>query len=212
MTLDLELFQYWRSSCSWRVRWALFHKEIDFKSTPVNLLKREHKDPGYLAKNPAGTVPCLLVNGRPLSESMAILEWLEETFPTRPLLPNDGFSRQRVRQLCQTIVSGIQPLQNLEVLTHVSEAGMDRAEFARFYIRKGLETYEKLVVKFGLAGTYSMGSQLTLADLCLIPQCYNARRFNIDPNEFPNISRIEAHCLKLDSCKKAIPEKQPGAS
>lgn len=209
MSNDLVLYHYWRSSCSWRVRWSLYLKNIPFKGVTVNLLKNEQRSAAYTQLNPSQTVPTLVINGQAMSESMAILEWLEEVYPQVPLLPTAAIDRARVRELCQTVVSGIQPIQNLKVLNHISQDANERQAFGRHWIRAGLTTLETKVR--ATAGTYCFGSQVTLADLCLIPQCYNAERFQIDLTEFPTLERIYRASLKTPACDKAAPHNQPDA-
>lgn len=212
MTATYVLYDYWRSSSSWRVRWAMHHKGIAHTTSPVNLLKSEHTQPDHIAKNPAGTVPVLEVSSAAgdsffLSESVAILEWLEETHPLPPLLPASAYDRAIVRQMVETINAGTQPLQNLKVQRAVSEDKLQQQKWAARWIQSGLATYERMAACH--AGTYSFGGQLTLADLFLIPQLYNAARFDVDTSQFANISRIQRNCLALDACQKAAPENQP---
>ncbi len=200
----MVLYHYWRSSCSWRVRWALTYKNIPHRLIAVDLLKGEQKHSEYLKKNPAGFVPLLEYRGMYFSESLAMLEFLEEAFPQKPLLPNDPLSRMKVRQLSMSIIAGTQPLQNLEVLNYVSSDAGKKKDFASYFIRRGLKKYEAMIETF--SGTYSFGSQLTFADLALIPQCYNALRNEIDLEEFPRVVKIYKHCLQTGSCQKSAPE------
>ncbi len=209
MPLNIELFHYWRSSCSWRVRWALALKKVPYTSTPVNLLKNEHKDPQYLKLNPAAQVPTLVVNGVALRESLAIIEWLDEKYPAVPLLPQDPLDRAKVRELAYSTAINIQPIQNLKVLQFVSHDMTERTRFAQYWIKEGLAVFEKKVV--GTAGTYCFGGQLTLADLCLVPQVYNALRFGVDMTLFPITNAIASRCLLLPECDQAAPHNQPGA-
>ena len=206
---DLELFQYWRSSCSWRVRWALEIKGISYKKHSVNLLKSEQKENSYSMLNPSLALPTLKIDGVPFGESFAILEWLEETHPTPPLLPQSPIDRLKVRQLAQTIVSGTQPLQNLKVLNHYAKNQQEKMQIAHHWISEGLAVFEKIARE--CSGTYSFGSHLTLADLCLVPQCYNALRFTVNLSQFPTIERIFGTCMKRKDCINAAPESQPDA-
>ena len=184
-------------------------KGLTYQSVPVNLLKAEHTSNEYLKKNPSGQVPCLEVNGEYLSESIAILEWLDESFPGHQLYPSDALSRAKVRQLVGIIASGTQPIQNLKILKHIDRLGGDKMQWGRDYIEAGLRVYESVIRQ--TAGTYSFGGQITAADLCLIPQVYNAKRFSVDMNQFPIANRIYNHCLKLSSCDAAAPHNQDGA-
>lgn len=206
----MTLYQYWRSSCSFRVRWALYHKGIPFRSVPVNLLKGEQRDPKYLRLNPSGGVPTLVNGDLVISESMAILEWLEERFPKKPLLPNNPEKRASIRELCYLITSQIQPLQNLKVLDALSSFQTDRLRWVRKWMEEGFAAFEARLEK--TAGTYCMGGEISFADLCLIPQTYNALRFGVVLDPYPLIRKIRTHCLTLESCEKALPENQPGAT
>ena len=202
--VPIILYHYWRSSASWRVRWAFAHKEIPIKKIAINLLNNEQYSPGFLAINPAGQVPALVVDGRSFSESMAMLEYIEERFPQNPLLPSDLPSRMFVRELCLTIIAGTHPLQNLLPQQRHSSDPIQRKEFAQFFIARGLQVYEQLIHK--TAGTFSFGSQLTIADICLVPQIYNACRYDVSLNDMPIIKRIYGHCRKLVSCSSSDPE------
>ena len=207
----LELFHYWRSSCSWRVRWALRHKGVAYQDRPINLLKNEQNSPEYLAVNPSGFLPALrTADGTVYGESMAILEWIEEMFPQNPLLPSSPAERARVRQICQMIIAGTQPLQNLSVMRMYSTDQADQQAWSQHWIALGLAKVETVVAQH--AGTYSVGGELSLADLCVVPQVYNAIRFNIPMDQFPTLKRINDHCITLASCDAAAPHTQPGAS
>ena len=206
---DLSLYQYWRSSCSWRVRWALKHKGIQYEDIAVNLLQNEQNSPEFLSVNPGGYVPALKINDQVYGESLALLEWIEETYPTNPLLPKSATDRLRVRQICQHIASGIQPIQNLSVMRRHSSDPAEQAKWAHHWIQTGLQKLEAIVTP--TAGTYCYGGEVTLADLCLVPQVYNALRFNVDMTPFPVISRINQHCLDLPSCDASAPHNQKGA-
>jgi maleylacetoacetate isomerase len=211
----LKLYHYWRSSCSWRVRWALNIKKLKCELVHVDLLKGEHKTPAHLERSALGFVPVLEFGGalKPvgspyLTESMAILEWLEEIVPEPPLLPSlddaEPLARARVRELCQIIVSGTQPAQNLAILDHFSNQDAARKEWARHFIRRGLTAFESIAK--GTAGTFAYGDHVTMADLCLVPQVYNARRFDIDVDqEFPVLARVAAAAMETPECQAARP-------
>lgn len=203
------LYHYYRSSSSWRVRWALHYKGVAFTAVAVDLLKGEQKQAEYVGKNPLGFVPALAVGERILAESGAILEYLEETYPTPALLPADALGRARVRQLVQIIAADTQPLQNLSVLRHIGElAGQEAAkDWARRYITRGLSAYETLLQSPGWPrGVYSHGDELTMAELCLIPQCYNARRQGMDIAAWPRIAAIEAAALATAAARSSHPD------
>lgn len=219
--MKLRLYHYWRSSASWRVRWALAIKGIRLQSSregatrapiteceliPVNLLAGEQKSQAYLQKNPAGVVPTLEImrDGKKsqfLSESLAIIEWGEENFPKPNLLPKDPWERGRVRQLAQLINAGIQPLQNLKVAAFYSEDEAKKKSWNQHWIKTGLSAYETLVKQ--TAGQFSVGDSITIADLCLIPQCYSARRFDVDIAAYPTIARIEQAALATEACQQS---------
>lgn len=211
MADSLVLYHYWRSSCSWRVRWGLAIKGLSYTSVPVNILAAEHASQAHRQRNPAAQLPALQIADRYFSESLAILEWLEESFPTPPLLPTDPLDRLYVRQLALTIVAGTQPLQNPATLKHYSTDEAKRAADAKYFITRGLEVYEELLCRHGRCGSYSFKDQLTLADLCLIPQVYNALRFQVDMTQLPECQRIYEACLRLPSCDASAPHRQPGA-
>lgn len=199
------LFSYFRSSCSWRVRIVLAHKGIEYETKAINLLKSEQTSDEYKTKNPLGQVPALFINNQTLTQSVSIMEYLEEAYPEKPLLPKDLLLRAKVREICEIIGAGIQPLQNLSVLKKIGDEG--KMEWAHFHINKGFIALEQTLVKS--AGKYSVGDQVTLADCCLVPQVYNANRFKVDMSSFPTISRIHDALTSLDAFKDAHPTNQP---
>ncbi|XP_042876336.1 probable maleylacetoacetate isomerase 2 isoform X2 [Penaeus japonicus] len=198
------LYSYFRSSCSWRVRIALAHKGVDYEYRAINLLKQEQVSDEYKMLNPIGQVPALIVSGNTLTQSISILEYLEEAFPKKPLLPKDLFKRAKVREICEIIGSGIQPLQNLSVLQKIGETKM---EWGHFYIQKGFVALEQVLADS--AGKYCVGDEVTIADCCLVPQVYNANRFKVDMAAFPVISRVHDALVSLDAFKAAHPSQQP---
>lgn len=209
--MNVTLYHYWRSSCSWRVRWALALKNIAYKSVAINLLKGEQNDPKFLLKNPRGLVPALEMDGKVLFESMAILEFLEEAFPQgASLLPQDSESRFYVRQLSQMVVAGIQPTQNLSLLNYYSSDKAKKAANAKYWIDTGMAAFEK-VLQSGPYGSFCYQGMVTIADLCLVPQVYNALRFAVDMNRYPISYAIYRRCLSTQACIDASPEKQPDA-
>jgi maleylacetoacetate isomerase len=209
MQAALTLYHYWRSSCSWRVRWVLALKGLAYESVPVNLLQGEQKAEAYLSVNPSGQVPTLKVEGRCLSESMAIIEWLEETYPYEPILPKDPWDRAVVRELALMVVAGIQPVQNLKVGRFYSEDQKQREAWNKHFIEEGFQALEKKLAAY--PGPFAFGSQVTLADIALVPQVYNALRVGVEMRRFPRIEAIYSHCIKTDECEKAAPHRQPGA-
>jgi len=209
LTSSMTLYHYWRSSCSWRVRWALAIKKIAYKSRPVDLLKNEHKQASYLQINPTGSLPCLVSQDRQLSESMAIIEWLDEQYPQPQLLPPNSWDRAKVREFCG-IINGIQASQNLKILQRLSADSVHRQDWARYFIEQGFESIEKRLEQS--AGVYCFGETLTMADLFLIPQVYNAKRFAVNMPAFPLTEGIYQRCLALTECDEAAPHNQPEAS
>lgn len=207
----LSLYHYWRSSCSWRVRWAFALKGVDYESIPVNILAAEQQADAYKALNPAGLLPALTIDGVPYGESLAILEWIEESWPTPALLPTEPLLRLHVRQLALTIVAGTQPLQNPSLLAHFVPDPAQRGTHAKIMIERGLRTYENLLKKHP-KGVFSVGNQVTIADLCLVPQVYNALRFGVEMEGYPQLQEIYGRCLATKECDIAAPHNQPGAA
>ncbi len=209
----MKLLGYWRSSASYRVRIALHHKGVPFEYVSVHLVKdggEQFRD-DYRAKNPMAQVPTLEVEEagvvHRLGQSLPIIEWLEERYPDPPLLPADSFLRARSRQLAEIINSGIQPFQNLSVLRFVkAELGGDEQAFARRFIEKGLAAFQ--AVAEPAAGRFSVGDAPTVADACLVPQLYAARRFGVDLSPFPLLVRIEEQCASLAAFQAAHPDRQ----
>lgn len=205
---QFRLYHYWRSTSSWRVRWALELKGIRPDFIAINLLNDEAESPEHLARNPMGYVPCLEIHHgsgvHTLTESTAVIEWLDETFPEPPLLPEDAFMRAHARALAEIVNSGIQPLQNLNVVEYLSPDPAVRKSWTQHWIRHGLRAFEALVQKH--AGRFCIGDEITLPDLYLIPQCYAALRNEVSLTEFPTIARINEAALQLPSAKAAHPD------
>jgi maleylacetoacetate isomerase len=205
----LTLSTYWRSSCSFRVRIALGYKKLAYEPLFVNIVEGEQKKPEYLAKNPIGHVPTLTIDGVDYVESVAIMELLEELYPDPPLLPKTPHERARVRALVETINAGIQPLQNLIVLERVGGTDQEkRSAWMKFFIARGLGAFEALASD---SGPYAFGEHFTMADVCLVPQIYAARRVGVDLTPFPRIVRAEAAASALPFVAAAKPEAQADA-
>ncbi|GAC1352870.1 MAG: maleylacetoacetate isomerase [Polyangiales bacterium] len=212
--MELVLHHYWRSSSSWRVRWALALKGISYRDRAVDLLKGEQGASTFSASSPMGLVPCLVVDDRPLSESVAILEWLEEMHPAPPLLPKAPWRRARVRQLVELINAGTQPLQNLAVMRHVSTETDAQKAWATHWVMRGLQSIERdlaiIETEIG-GGRFAVGDEITFADLFLVPQVYNARRFGIDLTAYPRLCAVEVAALSTDAAQSSHPDRfQPG--
>jgi maleylacetoacetate isomerase len=215
VTDTLKLYSYWRSSAAYRVRIGLNLKGLAYETVPVHLLRDggEQHGAAFREANPQGLVPVLQHGQRTLRQSVAILEYLDETWPDHPLLPALARDRQRVRAIAQVVACDIHPLNNLRVLQyfdrewHVPQA--ERDEWVRHWIVEGFTAVEAMLTDHPATGRFCEGDRPTLADCCLVPQVYNARRFAVDLSPFPTIARIEAACLKLPEFDAARPERQP---
>ena len=208
------LYQFWRSSASWRVRWALLIKGVPFERVHVDLLNGEQDRDGYRARSPIGTVPALQVGERLLSESVAILEWLEESVPEPRLYPRDPWARARVRQVVELINSEIHPMQTGAVRGQVSPDEAVQKKWTQHFNARGLEALDKLVAQTDAElgrGKFLIGDQLTAADLCLAPQLAFSRRFEVPVDRFPRWLAAEAAALATEHAAAARPELQPGA-
>lgn len=200
------LYGYFRSSCSWRVRIALALKGIAYDQVPVNLLKDggQQLSAEFKAVNPMQQVPALKIDGITLSQSLAIIHYLEDTRPNPRLLPQDPKKRAQVRMISDHIASGIQPLQNLNILKQMGERKM---EWAQKCIASGFQALEQVLQQ--TAGRYCVGDEVSMADLCLVPQVANAERFNVDLGPYPTITRINKALLELEAFKVSHPSRQP---
>ena len=217
MNESLQLFSYWRSSAAYRVRIGLNLKGLAHDIVPVHLLHdggQQHSDV-YRSINPQQLVPVLGHGNRRLSQSLAILEYLDEVWPTPPLLPSTSRERHRVRALSQLVACDIHPLNNLRVLQYFERdwnvPQPERDEWVRHWILEGFAAAEAMVAEHPSTGTFCEGNTPSMADCCLIPQVYNARRFGVDMAQFPTLQRIEATCLELPAFDAARPERQPDA-
>ena len=215
--MDRILYDYFRSSAAYRVRIALNIKKLDAKQHSINLKPGEdgQHTAEYQKINPQGRVPYFVDGDFELGQSPAILEYLEESYPTPALLPESIQDKAYVRQLAAIIGCDVHPLNNLSVLKYLkAEFNAEQSAISKWYstwIIAGFSAFEALLVSRNSNGLFCFGNSATLADLYLIPQVYNARRFKVDLTEFPTITSIEAHCLTLDSFIKAVPEAQPDA-
>lgn len=205
------LHGYFRSSAAWRVRIALHHKGIAFAQKSYALRDGEQRSPEFLALNPQGLVPALEIDGLLLTQSLAICEYLDQTRPEPALLPADAAGRARVRALALAIACEIHPVQNLRVLRAVAALSGERGTgeaWARRICTEGLEAYAGMVRP--TMGAFSFGDTVTLADVLLVPQMANARRFKVDM-VWPELAAIEARCLALPAFAETAPERQPDA-
>ena len=214
---QLRLYSYWRSSAAYRVRIGLNLKGLRYETVPVHLVRDggEQHQADYAALNPQQLVPTLTHGVRVIRQSLAILEYLDEAWPSPRLLPMTARDRARVRSLAQLVAADIHPLNNLRVLRYFentwSVPQAERDEWVKHWIVEGFDAMEALLANDAATGTYCHGQTPGLADCCLVPQVFNARRFGVDMAAFPTIVRIEQACLELPAFADARPEKQPDA-
>ncbi|MFZ4744085.1 MAG: maleylacetoacetate isomerase [Limnohabitans sp.] len=208
----MKLYNYFRSSASFRVRIALNLKGLAFDYMPVHLPKGEHKFPAYAAMAADMLVPSLEINGQHLSQSMAIMEYLDETHPSPALLPSDALAKARVRALAQSIACEIHPLNNLRVLKYLSGTlkvtDAQKTDWYRHWVRTGLEAFERQLEQ-GPASEFCYGSAPSMADCCLVPQIFNGRRFDVNYDGLPLTMAAFDACMKLDAFQKAQPSACP---
>ncbi|KAM9842633.1 maleylacetoacetate isomerase isoform 2-T2 [Aulostomus maculatus] len=200
------LHGYFRSSCSWRVRIAFALKGIEYDQVPVNLIKdggqqlTEH----YKTLNPMQQVPAVEIDGITLSQSLAVIQYIDETRPGFRLLPADPQKRAQVRMISDLIASGIQPLQNLYVIQKI---GAEKMQWAQHFINRGFQALEPILKQ--TAGDYCVGDEISMADICLVPQVYNAERFKVDVGLYPTIRRLNETLLQIEAFKASHPSCQP---
>ena len=212
----IRLYDYWRSSAAYRVRIALHLKGVSYDRLPVNLAPGadEQRAEAYRQVNAQMRFPSIEVDGRRSGQSMAILEWLEETYPEPSILPSDPWARLQARSFADTIACDIHPLDNLSVLAALrNDFAADEAAVTRWYydwIRRGFEALEHSAAAHR-AGTFLFGDAPTIAEITLVPQVYNARRFEMDLSAFPTLVALDAACFELDAFQKASPEAKKSA-
>jgi maleylpyruvate isomerase len=209
----MKLHGYFRSSAAYRVRIALNLKGLSADHLPHHLRKGEQRDPAYLAINPQGLVPTLQDDrGVILTQSLAIIEWLDETHPEPPLLPTDPLRRAKIRAFAMVVACDTHPVQNLKVLARLRELGLPDEQvtgWAAWANREGLSACETLIANE--PGPFCFGAAPTLADLCLVPQLANARRFGVDLVAFPRLLKAETTAKNLKAFADAAPDRQPDA-
>lgn len=210
----MRLHGFFRSSAAWRVRIALAIKGASYDAVPRNFRKAEQRAAGYLTLNPQGLVPALETGEGVLIQSLAIIEYLEETLQGPALLPSDAFARAQVRGMAQLIACDIHPINNLRILDYLrgSLRASDDAvnDWYRYWVEAGFAALEILVAKEG-DGRHCFGNSVTIADLCLVPQMYNARRFGVDVAAYPKLVAVDAHLCTLDAFATTVPEQQADA-
>jgi maleylacetoacetate isomerase len=213
----LKLYTYFRSSAVYRVRIALNLKNLGYEAIPVHLVKEggQHLKAEYRRINPAGALPALVDRDLSLSQSLAIIEYLDEAYPYPPLLPGDLAARARVRAIALDIACEIHPINNLRVLKYLTgQLGLSEEQknaWYRHWVEVGLASVEARLVDHVLTGRFCHGDQPTMADCCLVPQVFNARRFGCDLRHVPTVLRIDAECRTLPAFQAAAPENQPDA-
>ncbi|MFN2646706.1 MAG: maleylacetoacetate isomerase [Burkholderiales bacterium] len=211
----MKLYTYFRSSAAFRVRIALNLKGLAYEPVFVHLAKGQHREPAYADVNPQALLPTLeLDDGTRLVQSLAIIEWLDEKQPSPPLIPRDGFARARVRSLSYLIACEIHPLNNLRVLQHLKRAlGQTQEQiddWYRHWIADGLAKFEAELGRPG-TGKFCHGDSPSMADCCLVPQIFNAKRYASDVSPYPKSMRVFENCMNLEAFDRAQPSKQPDA-
>jgi maleylpyruvate isomerase len=209
---DAVLYGYFRSTAAYRVRIALGLKGLSAQHRFVHLRKGEQAERAYRCINPAGLVPYWIDNDLHLAQSLAIIEYLDETHPDPPLLPRGAQARAIIREMAQVVCCDIHPVGNLRVLNRLIELGVDdaaRTKWSQHWIERGFDAIEARLKQ--LPGPMAFGSQPTLADVCIVPQAFNARRFGVDLSPYPRIREIDATAAKLEAFAAAEPGRQPDA-
>jgi maleylacetoacetate isomerase/maleylpyruvate isomerase len=210
----VKLYTYFRSSAAFRVRIALNLKGLAYDPIFIHLAKGEHRKPEYSGVYPQGLLPTLIDDGEALSQSLAIMEYLDETHPEPPLLPKDALGRARVRSLSLLVACEIHPLNNLRTLQylkrHLGQNEEQINSWYRHWVADGLLKLEADLSKAG-TGRFCHGERPTMADCCLVPQIFNAKRYNSDLTAFPTVMRVFDACMKLEAFERAQPAKQPDA-
>ena len=210
----MRLYDYWRSSAAYRVRIALNFKGLAYEQVPVDLRAGAQRAPDFLEINPQGLVPVFEDDGVRLTQSLPILNYLEERYPEPALLPKDLPGRASARAIAVAIACEIHPLNNLRVLQYLErELGLEEARrlaWYRHWIAEGFGPLEAMVANS--AGAFCVGDAPSLADVCLVPQVYNARRYQCDLEPYPTIRRIDARCREIESFAHAAPERQPDSA
>ncbi len=208
----MKLYSHWRSTTSYRVRIALHLKQIAFETVPIDLVAGDQRDAEYLAVNPVAGVPALVLeDGTVLTQSMAILEWIEARHPDPTLIPRDPVQAALIRGAALVMAADVHPVNNLKVVQQLKAMGHDQDEAVAWmqdWMTRGLTAYDALIP----GGAFSFGDAPSLADICLVAQLYNAHRWGVDLSPFPRLTEIEARCLALPAFDAAHPQNQPDAA
>ncbi len=213
----LTLYDYWRSSAAYRVRIALNIKELTYEQVSIHLTKEggQQKSETYRSMNPQGLVPVLKDGDLTINQSLSIIEYLEEKFPQPALLPKSPERKALARSISQMIACDIHPLNNLRILHYLKDAlsvsDDEKQTWYQHWVKEGFSAIEQQLALYPVQGEFCLGNELSVADVCLIPQVYNAQRFGVDMHDFPRLCDINAFCLGLEAFKKAIPENQSDA-
>lgn len=217
MADNLVLYDYWRSTASYRVRIALNMKGLVYATRAVHLVRdggQQHAE-AYRSLNPQQLVPCLVDGQTVITQSLAIIDYLDEVWPQPRLLPVDPGERARVRSLAMVVACDVHPLGNLRVLQYLQNQlelnDAQKLEWSRHWIAEGFAALEAMLVADGTTGRFCHGDTPTLADVCLVPQLYNARRWQVALEAYPTLCRIHAACNEVDAFRRAAPEAQEGA-
>jgi maleylacetoacetate isomerase len=208
------LYTFWQSSASWRVRWALAIKGVAFEPVTIDLGAGAQRSAEHLERNPMGRVPVLVIDGHTIGESVAILEYLEETRPEPALYPRDPYQRARVRQVVETVNAAIQPFQNTRAFERAGADAATQRHYAHHFNAVGMQALERLLDEIARElghGRHAVGDALTAADVFVVPQVAGARRFGVDVSGFPRLLAVEAAALATEHARAARPEHQPDA-
>jgi maleylacetoacetate isomerase len=211
--MAMKLYGYFRSSAAFRVRIALNLKKLPYETAAIHLRRNDQTRPDYLGVNPQGLVPTLEDGGRRFVQSLAIIEYLDETYPNPPLLPSSPEDRARVRALAEIVACDIHPINNLRVLRYLTHSlGHDEAAIAAWYnhwIDAGFQAFERLLAEDPRTGSFCHGDTPGLADITLVPQAVNAERYQLDLAAYPTTARIYQSCMRLEPFTAAHPNNQP---
>ena len=214
--MNLKLYTFFRSSAAFRVRIALNLKGLSYEPVLISLPGGDQFGASYTAVNPQARVPTLIADGKTLYQSMAIMEWLDETQPNPPLLPKDAFGRARARGLANVVACDIHPLNNLAVLKFLRDLKVSKEDvegtWYLHWIKVGFDAFEEMLKRDRPPGRFCHGDAPGIADICLVPQVFNAQRYKADLKPYPALMKVFEECMKIDAFDRAQPMKQPEAA